>query len=199
MQLILARPEEATPVDREQFAAHGFAGEVGAGNRQPCHRGCHFRAQQGGASLLGGACPLQEAGDLLGLSRCWCNLAYIVVRGREWELAVEHSMRALGLRVRLEDIAGQILIRSNISLWCAEADDYEQARGHASICHTLAEGRTPSRPVAVAWRVLALAHTVAGREAEARHAARRFVEVYPQIDAPELALAFEEYKLLLQE
>lgn len=197
VRLILSMPGEAAPLDSEQLTALRPLAKSAQGIGNLALVAATSGLNEEALNLTKEAFALyREAGDLLGLSRCWSNLASIALNKGQWEKAVEHLKKALDIRIRLEDIDGQILLRSNMALCCEAAGDHEQAREHAGVCLNLTKGRPPTRPVAVAWHVLALVHA-AGRGAEALHAARRFVETYTQVDAPGLESIFKHYRQVL--
>lgn len=130
---------------------------------------------------------LYEAdGNRLGVSRCWNNLAQIAsVEGR-WADAVHYAQSALAIHKTIDEPAGQLATLSNISWFCLRDEKYDRAIDHAQQCLIVAKGRRPSRPVAVAWVVLAYANLMLQKRSAALDAAQHLLQLWPSMDAPDL-------------
>lgn len=187
VKLILDMPEETGSIDKEQLAAMREQvesteelGNLGLTASDSGHM------EEARAFTEEAMARYEADGNRLGVSRCWNNFASIAAADGLWHEAINHSNSALAIRNAIGDIHGQILTLANIASYCVAARDYTQARDYARRCLILAEGRRPSRPVAIAWYVLATANRALEKMSEALDAARHFADLLRSIDAPDL-------------
>ncbi len=60
----------------------------------------------------------EQRGDLAGLSRCWNNLATMQMAAGDDDGAIESTRLALALRMRTDDVAGQVRTQASLAAQC---------------------------------------------------------------------------------
>lgn len=141
----------------------------------------------------------KETNNLFGLAGCLNNLGGISSTEGKLEQALEYSVHALEIFYRLEDIDMQILVQANIAAYSLAAGDNKKAQEYANLCLNLAEGRQPSRQVAVAWHVLAVVSHDDRKTDEMLRAAQGFIKTYAQIEAQDLEPIYDGYSRIVSE
>jgi len=128
----------------------------------------------------------QADGDELGVSRCLNNLADCASAERRIPEAIGLSTRALEIRHRLGDVAGEALTRATLAWWLIETGEAEAALDHARRARLLLQGRRVSRVTAMAEGAFAVALGLVGRGIEARTSAKRAMTLIAASDDPSL-------------
>jgi tetratricopeptide (TPR) repeat protein len=80
----------------------------------------------------------EQAGEPLGVSRCWNNRAHFHALRREWPSAIDMARKALALRAGGGDTQGEILTLSNLVWYLHYADRNEEVLTTGASCLALA-------------------------------------------------------------
>jgi|GEM_PF-1639658 len=137
--------------------------------------------------LIEKAMALYEVdGDELGVSRCLNNLADCASAEGKIEDAIGLATRALEIRHRLGDVAGEALTRATLAWWLIETKKAEEALDHARRARLLLQGEPISRVTAMAEAAFGVALGLLGHGIEARASAKHAMTLIAASDDPSL-------------